>query len=66
MDPTHTDLSTCGCPVSHDELKSTPSLWATLHYVGVQVIPAYESEPEERFELRNTPSPCHSTLAVQL
>ena len=45
---------------AHEEIKLSPTRWAALQRIGVQVLEAYEDEPEERLELRNCT--CGSTL----
>ena len=52
---THTDAD-------HDMLKLDALAWTTLELVGVQVLPAWQDEPEERAECRNCS--CGTTLAV--
>ncbi len=54
----------CACGYSHDVLKSTPALWASLAYIGVQRIDADETGPAEAYELRNCPA--GGTISVEL
>lgn len=52
------------CPIDHDRVKTDDVSWSRLSYIGVQVVPAFENEPEERLELVNCS--CGSTLARPL
>ncbi len=49
----------CGCGQAH-----SASDWAALRFVGIQEIPASETEPAERLLLKDCI--CGSTLAVLL
>jgi hypothetical protein len=54
--------TTCGC--AHSELKADAMRWRQLSYVGVQLVEADETGPEERYEVRN--AACGSTLLLQI
>jgi hypothetical protein len=60
-------LVTPNQPCSHEAAKLSPSLWASLLYIGVQRFDAYIDQdgrivPAEAYELRNCT--CGSTLAL--
>lgn len=44
----------------HEAMKLDAAVWPTLKFIGVQILDAFEDEPEERLELRNCA--CGSTL----
>lgn len=49
------------CPQEvHAAIKRDDSAWSACKYIGVQVVPADDTGPEERLELRNCR--CGSTL----
>lgn len=52
------------CKRDHAALKSSLDLWSTLALLGVQVVEADETGPEERLELRNCT--CGSTLSKEI
>jgi hypothetical protein len=52
-------------PCDHDRVKRESDAWALLPYVGVQHLPATDSEPARAYELRNCRS-CLSTLAREV
>lgn len=54
---------TCCSDDAHRAMKSDLRTWESLQLIGVQVIEAFEDEPESKLELRNCA--CGSTLAVE-
>lgn len=52
-------IKRCGCGRVH-----TREGWGDLDYVGVWHVPADETGPEERLELRNCP--CGSTISIEV